>query len=291
MKKQRQSIVSDREAENVNRDHWDELAPVHLRSYGVDGLLAGVSRIDTIQRRELYPVRGKSLIHLQCHIGTDTLSLALDGAKVTGVDFSSKSLAIAKQLASRMNIDAEFIESNILDVTNVLSRQYDIVYTSKGVLCWISDIQRWGETVSQLLADNGTFYLFETHPALLMFDDTKAGALRIRYPYFHRDEPTHFNDDHPDYSDGSYIPKTKTYEWAWSLSDIVNALVGNGLVLEQLNEHDRLFYEALPGMVQGDDGWWVLEEYEGKIPLSFSIRARKPGSTRRRGSPPGRASI
>lgn len=266
---------STRDAEYANRAHWDEVAPVHLRSYGIDGLLAGVSRIDAIQKQELYPVKGKDLIHLQCHIGTDTLSLALDGANVTGVDFSSKSLEIARDLAARMRIEAEFVEANVLDVGNLISKKFDIVYTSKGVICWISDIERWAQVVSNLLADNGVFYLFETHPVLWMFDDTREGELRIKYPYFHQREPTHFDDSFPDYSDPSYVPRNKTFEWIWSLSDIVNALVHSGMVVEELNEHDKLFYKGLPRMVRTDDGWWILEEYEGKIPLSFSLLARK----------------
>ena len=133
-------------AEDTNRAHWDEIAPVHLRAYRVEALLSGVSLIDDVQKEELYPVEGKRLLHLQCHIGTDTLSLALDGAKVTGVDFSPELIRIAHRLAQRMNIQAEFIEANVLDLPEGLG-EFDIVYTSQGVLCWISDIQRWAETV------------------------------------------------------------------------------------------------------------------------------------------------
>ena len=142
---------SENHAEETNRAHWDETAPVHLKSYQIDGLLKGVSRIDEIQKRELYPIKGKALIHLQCHIGTDTLSLAIDGAKVTGVDFSAKSIAIARELAAKMHISAEFLQANVLDLESVISTKYDIVYTSKGVLSWISNIEKWAETISFLL--------------------------------------------------------------------------------------------------------------------------------------------
>ncbi len=261
--------------EDANRAHWDEVAPVHLRSYGIEGLLAGISRIDAVQKAELYPVAGMDLIHLQCHIGTDTLSLALDGASVTGVDFSGESVAIARDLASRMGLKAEFIQANVLDLVPLVSRQYDIVYTSKGVLCWIRDIDRWANTIASLLKSGGTFYILESHPVVSMLDDTRAGVPVLRHPYFHRDEPTHFDDEHADYSDSTYIPKHSTYEWTWSLSDVVNALIRNGLQIELLNEHDRLFYKAFPGMVTTADGWWMLEGLEGKVPLCFSIRARK----------------
>jgi ubiquinone/menaquinone biosynthesis C-methylase UbiE len=265
-----------RHAETANRAHWDEVAPVHLASYGIEELLSGVSRIDAIQKRELYPIAGKQLIHLQCHIGTDTLSLALDGAKVTGVDFSSKSLAIARQLATQMGIAAEFIEANVLDLVNTITKKYDIVYTSKGVLSWINDIDRWAETVAFLLKPRGIFYIMELHPISYMFDDTIEADLRIKYPYFHNTEPIYFNDDQPDYSNRTYVPINKTYEWLWPLSDITNALIRNGLVVEMLNEYDKAFYPALPGMVRTEDGWWVLERYKGMVPFTFSLRARKP---------------
>jgi SAM-dependent methyltransferase len=263
------------QAEAANKKHWDEVAPVHLKSYGIEGLFRGESRIDEIQRAEFYPVKGRDLIHLQCHIGTDTLSLALDGARVTGVDFSPASLAIARDLAAAMKIEAEFIESNVLDLKGIIAKQFDIVYTSRGVLCWISDIKKWAETIASLLKPGGIFYIFEFHPFIPMFDDTVSGDLKIKFPYFHQSEPIHWTDDHPDYADASYVPKNKTYEWSWSLSDIVNALIGNGLAIELLNEHDVTFSPSLPDMTADRDGWWRLEKYGNKLPLSFSIRARK----------------
>jgi SAM-dependent methyltransferase len=261
--------------EDFNRAHWDEIAPIHLKAYRVDTLLSGVSLIDDIQKGELYPIEGKQLLHLQCHIGTDTLSLALDGAKVTGVDFSPGSIQIARELAQMMNIPAEFRVANVLDLPEGVLGEYDIVYTSQGVLCWISDINRWAQTVSHHLKPGGIFYIFEIHPTLMMFDDNQADSFQIKYPYFHRPEPLHLDDAYPDYADSSYIPKTATYEWQWSLSDVVNALIGSGLTIELLNEHDKCFYKALPGMTRRPDGWWILEEFEGMIPMAFSLRARK----------------
>ena len=262
------------QAEDTNRAHWDEIAPVHLKAYRVEELLGGVSLIDEVQKGELYPVAGKRLLHLQCHIGTDTLSLALDGARVTGVDFSPQSIHIARELAQKMNLEAKFIEANVLELPEGLG-EFDIVYTSQGVLCWISDIQRWAQAVARHLKPGGIFYIFETHPALMMFDDTQADSFQIKYPYFHRPEPMHFEDEYPDYADSAYIPKTATYEWQWSLADIVNALIGSGLTIELLNEHDKCFFKALPGMTRTADGWWILEGFEGMIPMAFSLRARK----------------
>jgi hypothetical protein len=174
-----------------------------------------------------------------------------------------------------MRLPAQFLEANVLDLKDTISTKYDIVYTSKGVLPWISNIEKWAETISFLLKANGIFYILESHPASYIFDDTQEGELRIKYPYFHQKQPIHFDDDHPDYSDSSYVPKNKTYEWMWSIADIVNALIRNGLQIEMFNEYDRTFYPALPGMVNTEDDWWVLKDYQGMIPLMFSLRARK----------------
>lgn len=263
--------------EEANRAHWDEIAPVHRKAYRLEKLLAGESLIDEIQKREFYPIAGKTLLHLQCHIGTDTLSLALDGAQVTGVDFSPASLRIAQELAHQLDIPATFIEANVLELAENPLGAYDIVYTSEGVLCWISDIQRWAQVVARHLKPGGVFYIFESHPALMMFEDNQANSFQVKYPYFHRPEPLHFDDDYPDYADSTYIPQAPTYEWQWSLSDIVNALIGNGLTLELLNEHDKCFYKALPGMTRTPDGWWILPGFEGMLPMAFSLRARKSG--------------
>jgi len=197
-------------AEKANRLHWDEAASVHRKHYGLDCFLAGESRIDEVKKIEFYPVEGKDLIHLQCHFGTGTLSLARDGACMTGVDFSGAPLAVARELADKLRIEAEFINANVLELKNLITNKFDIVYISKGVLCWISDIDRWADTIARLLKDGGVFYIMETHPYFPIFDDKKNAGLEIKYSNFHQPEPIHFNDDHPDYADDSYIPAHKT---------------------------------------------------------------------------------
>jgi len=267
--------MNSKKAEKLNQVYWDEVAPVHEKSYEIKSLKNRVSLIDEIQKRELYPVKNKKLLHLQCHIGTDSISLALDGAKVTAVDFSKNSIAIAQRLNSEIGTDVNFIRSNIFDLQNKLTKKYDIVYTSKGVLAWISDINRWAGIISYFLKKNGIFYMIEIHPVKNIFDDTLKNELKIKYSYFHQKEPMTWDDDYPDYADKTYIPKNRKYEWIWSLSDIINALIENGLEIEMLNEYDTLFYDGHPGMKKDKNGWWYLEKYKGKEPYTFSIRARK----------------
>jgi 2-polyprenyl-3-methyl-5-hydroxy-6-metoxy-1,4-benzoquinol methylase len=270
------SNMTNAEAERENIKFWDEVAPVHYKSYNIAALLQGHSQIDEIQKRDLYPVAGKEILHLQCHIGTDTLSLALDGAKVTGVDFSEESIKIARTLQKQLDVPADFICSNIYDLKDKLAAKYDLVYTSKGVLTWLTDITKWGEIISHFLKDNGVFYIMEIRPMKYIFDDTIKNELIVKHSYFHSESPTMWgDDDYPDYSDKNYIPKHYTYEWNWTFSDIMNALITPGLVIEHVAEYDALFYNGHPGMQQNESGWWFLEKYQGKIPYTFTIKARK----------------
>jgi len=212
-------------AEKENEKFWDEVAPIHFKSYNIDALRRGISHIDEIQKEELYPITGKELLHLQCHIGTDSISLALDGAKVTAVDFSKKSIELAKKLNQELKTDVEFIHSNIFSLKDNLKQEFDIVYTSKGVLAWVKDINKWASLIYNYLKRGGVFYIMEIHPIKYIFDDTINNELQIKYSYFHNSEPMTWDDDPPDYADKNYVPKNKTYEWTWSISDIINALI------------------------------------------------------------------
>lgn len=262
-----------RKAEERNREHWDELAEVHARSYDIKALLDGSHLIDEIQLAEVGDVSGKSLLHLQCHIGTDTLSWARLGAKVTGVDISSESLQKARELARKTGLEADFIESPIYDLPNVLDRSFDIVYTSVGVLCWLSDLEAWAGLIHRYLKPGGLFYIFESHPFLMVFDD-EASGLTVRYPYFHRDEPLVWPGDHPDYADPDYRVKNEHWEWSWSLGDILGALMRAGLRIELFHEHDVIPFQDLPCMVPAErKGWYKLPEEHDFLPLAFSLRA------------------
>lgn len=261
--------------EETNKNLWNELTDVHIKSYGIDKFKNGKSSIDQIQLNEIGDVRGKSLLHLQCHFGLDTLSWAREGAIVTGVDFSEKSIAYANQLKEELNIKAKFICCNIYDLKSLLDERFDIVYTSQGVLCWLKDLNEWAKLIHHFLRPGGIFYIMEGHPITHIFDDERRGKLEIIYPYFHSKEPTKWDDDYPDYSDETYIPKNPSYEWQWSLSNILNSLIKAGLQIEFIHEFDKLFYKGFPDMKCDKNGWWYFPDYIDKIPLIFTLRAKK----------------
>ena len=265
----------NKKAETANQAFWDEIAPVHYKSYDIKKLKQGKSLIDEIQKKEIGGVKDKSFLHLQCHIGTDSLSWALEGAQVTGVDFSRESIKVADELKRVLGLKVRFIESNIYDLPNTLKEKFDIVYTSQGVLTWLKDIKEWGKLISHYLKPGGIFYIMEAHPSLHIFDDDKRGELTIKYPYFPGKGPTFWDDDSPDYSNGEYIPKNPAYEWTWPLGEILASLIDAGLKIEFLHEYDRLFYKGLPDMVKDEEGWWYFPKYKGMLPLTFTLRAKK----------------
>ncbi len=270
------------EAEERNRVLWDELAPVHLAAYGsVQKLRRGEPVLDDVELKEVGDVAGKRLLHLQCHIGTDSLAWARRGARVTGVDFSPASIACARELARELGIDARFIRSSIFDLPDALDERFDIIYTSRGVLCWLRDLPRWGQVIAHFLRPGGVAYVLDTHPVCDMLEENEAGELNIVRSYFHQSEPTVWDDEEGDYADPSFVPQHPSYEWYWSVGDIINALLDAGLQLEFFNEHDAMFFQRFPSMITDDGEMYHLPAYEGLLPLTFSLRARK-GATGQR---------
>lgn len=260
----------------ANRELWNELTPIHARSesYDVEGFRRGRCALAPIELEEVGEVSGKSLLHLQCHFGMGTLSWARLGAKAVGVDFSDEAVALARSLGRETRISASFICSDIYELPKVLDKRFDIVFTSAGVLCWLPDLKRWAEVISHFLRPGGFFYIFESHPFSLVFDDS-AGVtgLRVAYSYFARPEPTYWKPE-GDYADPNAKVTHGSYEWTHGLGSIINALVDAGLGIEFLHEFPVLFYRACPLMEKDKDGWWRLKG--NKVPLTFSLKASKP---------------
>ncbi|MFC1900273.1 class I SAM-dependent methyltransferase [Chloroflexota bacterium] len=270
----RKSIVD--EYLKSNREMWDDWAPLHAQSefYDVEGFINGRCTLKKPELEEMGDVSGRSLLHLQCHFGLDTLSWARLGARVTGVDFSENAIEIARSLSEQIGVEAEFVCSNIYELPDNLAGEFDIVYTSIGALCWLNDIERWGEIVSHYIKPGGFFYILEGHPVLNIFDDSEDSTeLKIVPSYFHSEKPEEYE------STGSYagaVPDRKhtSYEWAHSMSDIINALIGADLRIEFLHEFPIAFFKAYPFLEQDKDGYWRLEG--DKVPMTFSLKATKP---------------
>lgn len=261
------------QARDGNRAFWDELTPVHLRSYGVERFLAGERWLPPEMLAEVGDVTGLSLLHLQCHFGLDSLAWVREGAEVTGVDFSPPAIEAARELSKRANLPARFICSDIYDLPNNLKGTFDIVFTSIGVLCWLKDLEAWARNIDHFLKPGGFFYIMDGHPLLYTFDD--EGEWRFIVSYFHDPEPYVWDDENPDYMDPSYKTSTATYEWQWAVSDIINAVIGAGLNLEFFNEYGALTDPVYPEMKPREDGLYTFPGMPVPLPIVFSLKARK----------------
>lgn len=265
----------------TNLDHWQEITEINYRSafYDVEGFKNGRNALNALEIEELGNVSGKSLLHLQCHFGQDTLSWARLGAEVTGVDFSSNAIEKAHELSQQTGLDGRFIECNLYDLPQHLDEQFDIVFTSYGVLGWLPDIREWARLVSRYLKPGGVFYIAEFHPfAMTLYDESNATDLRLHYPYFQGNEPTHFEpSDDGAYADPNANVSTSQYEWFHTIGDIVTSLITAGLTIEFLHEFPHSVYRQLPMAKPIEDGLWTLGDRHGDVPLMFSIRANKSG--------------
>jgi SAM-dependent methyltransferase len=265
----------------LNRANWDDRAPAHAASldYAVEAFVSDPTFLSEVVRFDiplLGDITGLLGIHLQCHIGTDTVSLARLGARMTGLDFSPASIGEARRLAERTKTPIEFIESNVYDALDVLTPEsFDLVYTGVGALCWLPEIRRWAAVVSGLLRPGGRLFIRDSHPMLHSIDDTRQ-ELVVDFPYFETVEPLIFSDG------GTYVETTATFthntthEWSHGLGEIVSALLDAGMEISGLVEHDSVPWLALPGRMSRDEsGEWRLSERPERLAASFTLRARK----------------
>ena len=268
------------QAEAANKARWNESALIHETAYReIEMLRQGDEILDPLELDELGDVAGKRMLHIQCHIGTDSLAWARHGAAVTGIDFSEEAVGVAERLRDTLGLKARFIQSNVYDLEKTLAGEentYDIVYTSRGVLCWLRDLGAWARIIARFLKPGGSFYILESHPFLNTLEEREPGTLSFDYPYFHRTDPMFWDGGEPDYADASRIVKNPSYEWVWSMSEIMTALLEAGLRIESFGEHERLFFRLYPSMVTEDERSFRLKGYEGKLPLIFTLRASKP---------------
>jgi SAM-dependent methyltransferase len=270
--------VSKNDPVAANKRLWDARTPVHVASefYDVDGFRAGRTSLHDLELGEVGPVVGKSLLHLQCHFGLDTLSWARLGADVTGMDFSGAAINEARRLASELGIGAKFIECDLYDLPDHLDRRFDVVFTSYGAITWLPDIRRWAEIAAQFVAPGGFLYVAEIHPtASMLSDEPGVEDLRIGYPYRTGTHPLRF-EEQGTYADYDASIKLPEYVWQHGLGDVVTAVLDAGLALDFLHEHNRTVYQQLPFMSRSDDGWWRLPSEIPDVPLLFSLKAGRP---------------
>jgi len=268
---------------SINRASWDERVPAHAASpdYGLERYAADPGHLSQVVRFDLPrlgTVKGLRGVHLQCHIGTDTVSLARLGASMTGLDFSAPAVEQAQRLADRIGADARFVQADVYSAADVLGRGgFDLVFTGIGALCWLPDIRRWAAVVAGLLRPGGRLFLREGHPMLWALDDARQDDLLVvRYPYFEREEPLVFDEGGTYVQTDAVFQHNLTHEWNHGLGEIVTALLDEGMQITALTEHDSVPWEALPGkMERTENGEWRLASQPWRLPHSYTLQAVK----------------
>lgn len=268
-----------------NRASWDERAPAHAASpdYGFARFesdptyLSDVVRFDLPRLGDIGGLRG---VHLQCHIGTDTVSLARLGARMTGLDFSAPAVAEARRLASLARAEVDFVEADVHDAPAVLPNgTFDLVFTGIGAICWVPDIARWARVVATLLRPGGRLFIREGHPMLWTLDERRAdGVLAVDYPYFEAGGVVRDEDG------GTYVATDARFShnvsWSWNhgLGETVSALLAEGMRITMLEEHDSVPWDALPGLMEDiGGGEHRLIDRPWRVPHTFTLQAVREG--------------
>jgi len=269
---------------SVNRANWDERAPVHAASPDYrfaefrddPSFLSEVVRFDVPRLGDL---RGLDAVHLQCHIGTDTLSLARLGARMTGLDFSPPALAEARRLAEETGADITYVQGEVYDAVSLLGAEaFDLVFTGIGAICWLPSIDKWAATVSGLLKPGGRLFIREGHPMLWTLQDGRDDDLIVvHFPYFEMPEATLWDEPGTYVETDHVFTHTTSHDWNHGLGETVTALLDAGLEITQLVEHDTVPWEALPGQMEkvGELGEWRLKDRPERVPHTYTLQAVK----------------
>ena len=262
---------------DANLDDWEQKTELHKNApfYNLEGFKQGKDRLRSIELEELGNVSGKSMLHLQCHFGMDTMAWARRGAITTGVDFSPKAIELARSLSDELQIPTTFVCANIYDLPSKLTGSFDIVFTSYGILHYLPDLQGWAKIIAHFLKSGGIFYIVEDHPTFRIFRSKPEGEFRAERPYFFDPEPEKYVGK-ASYAVDDEAKTTTQYIWNHNMGEIINSLIQAGLHIDYLREFPFAARAKFPHMVQGEDGWWRLPERHQTIPFLFSLQAHKP---------------
>ena len=255
---------------NINKQTWNNKVEVHVNSdfYDMEGFLKGKSTLNSIELDLLGDVSGKRVLHLQCHFGQDTMTLARMGAKATGIDLSDKAIEKAKEINNKLNFDATFICCDIYDLPNHLDEKFDIVFTSYGTIGWFPDLDKWAKIIQRFLKPNGEFIMVEFHPVIWMFDDDFT---KIAYDY-QSTEPI-VETYEGTYADREANISQEYVMWNHALSEVFQSLIHQNLEIKYFLEYDWSPYACFKHTVEVEKGKYRISKFDKKVPLVFSIKA------------------
>lgn len=257
---------------SINKQTWNNKTDVHINSdfYDMDGFIKGKSTLNSIELELLGDVKGKRVLHLQCHFGQDTMTFSRMGAKATGVDLSDKAVERAREFASQLKLDTTFVCCDIYDAPKYIDEKFDIVFTSYGTIGWFPDLDKWAEVISHFLKPDGIFVMADFHPVVWMYDNDFAAVF---YSYFNV-EPI-IEDESGTYAEKEAALSSKTIGWNHPISEILNSLIKSGLELNNFNEYDYSPYNCFSDMEEFESNKFRIKQFGNKIPMVYSIKATK----------------
>lgn len=273
--------MDEADALAANLANWEARVPVHAAAYGLERFVEDPQHLSGVVRDDapsLGDLTGLRVAHLQCHLGTDTVSLARLGAEVVGLDFSPSALEVARDLADRAGADVGFVRADVYDAVDALGDGFDLVYTTVGVVAWLPSMTRWAKVVAGLLAPGGRLYLRDGHPMLMTLDETRDDQqLVVTHPYFRRPEPQRWEDSSSYTGEAGAVSSPVCFEWSHPLSEIVQAVIDAGLVVTRLHEGDTLDWAFAPWMEADDAGHHRFPERQrALVPTEFTLEAVRP---------------
>jgi 2-polyprenyl-3-methyl-5-hydroxy-6-metoxy-1,4-benzoquinol methylase len=266
----------------MNRRNWDERAAIHARDttgdYMLDRFRAGEDALHAIEATELGDITGKRVLHLQCHIGQDTLCLARRGATVTGLDFSSAALNVARRLSDQTGLKADFVEGTVDQAPDLTPGPFDLVFTTWGTICWLPDVKKWARVIASVLAPDGELYFADAHPGFNVLEQY-AGKFAPTYDFqTPPDQPLRLVDETTYTGDPTIMSHQSTRQWIHSLSAVLGGLIDAGLTIMMFREHEVLPWRGLTSLVPASERMWRLPDGVPRMPLSYSVRAKKVSS-------------
>lgn len=257
---------------SANREAWNQKTAVHFDSefYNNEAFIAGKTSLNSIELGLLGDLTGKSVLHLQCHFGQDTLSMNRMGATVTGVDLSDAAIKKADELAAKTNLEGRFICSDVYDLPNHLDEQFDVVFTSYGTIGWLPDLSKWANIIDRFLKPDGKFVFAEFHPVVWMFDyEFKT----VQYNYFNRE--TIIEEEEGTYTDPTSNIKHTTYSWNHDLAEVLSSLINVGLTIDQFQEFDYSPYNCFKNTEEFEPGKFRIQHLKNRIPMVYALSASK----------------
>jgi SAM-dependent methyltransferase len=258
----------------TNQLMWDDIVDVHARSafYDLEGFKRGGETLHSIELEEVGDVTGKTLLHLQCHFGMDTIAWGRHGARVTGLDFSDRAIERARALSRELSVPAEFVCASVYDAAEVVARQFDIVFSSYGAICWLPELKPWAQAIARCVKPGGFFYIVDMHPFLSICEDAEqAPGYRLEHSYFRTEMVV--DPPHGDYADPSHVVKHAGHEWIHTVGEIQNSLLEAGLRIDFWHEFPVCVWQCLKAAERGDDGYYRIKG--DPLPLLFSVKATR----------------